>query len=71
MRGHGNPSSYGACACYCAPNPCYFGPGYGMWWEPRTREEVVQDLEGYKERLELEIRELEKRIKRLHEEAST
>jgi chaperonin cofactor prefoldin len=36
-------------------------------WSPRTREEVAQELEDYKKHLELEIRELERKIRSLKE----
>ncbi|MFQ5985789.1 MAG: hypothetical protein ACE5KQ_00325 [Thermoplasmata archaeon] len=50
--------------CVCPPG--YGGFSYGLG----SGEEFVDDLEEYKERLELEIRHLEKRIAKLREEAS-
>lgn len=49
---------------------CVCPPGYGAFWGPGADEEVVEELEEYKERLDLEIRHLEKRIAKLREEAS-
>ncbi len=48
----------GPCGCNCA------GPGF--FW-PRSRDEVVEDLEDYKASLESEITTLEKRIQALRE----
>ena len=43
-----------------------YGPGWGYGRrfaaERETRDEVIEDLEDYKEELEAEIRRLEKRI---------
>ncbi|MFQ5838087.1 MAG: hypothetical protein ACE5HJ_04815 [Thermoplasmata archaeon] len=54
----------------CDRPPCFCVPGYRPGWGPRTKEEVAQELEDYKEHLELEIRELERKIKSLGEKAS-
>lgn len=43
---------------------------YGSARGPRTKGEFAENLEDYKERLELEIRNLERRIKTLREQAS-
>ncbi|MCJ2531278.1 MAG: hypothetical protein LN413_03030 [Candidatus Thermoplasmatota archaeon] len=50
--------------CLCPPGSGGFSLGMG------PGDEFVDDLEEYKERLELEIRHLEKRIAKLREEAS-
>ncbi|MFQ6012553.1 MAG: hypothetical protein ACE5LS_02790 [Thermoplasmata archaeon] len=50
---------------------CVCPPGYGGFAGPWSEAEFVEDLEEYKERLELEIRHLEKRIAKLREEASS
>lgn len=50
---------------------CLCPPGYGGFsFGIGSQDEFVDDLEEYKERLELEIRHLEKRIAKLREEAS-
>ncbi len=49
--------------CVCPPGSGGFSFGMG------SGDEFVDDLEEYKERLELEIRHLEKRITKLREEA--
>lgn len=49
---------------------CVCPPGYGGLVGDWSDEEFVDDLEEYKERLELEIRHLEKRIAKLRKEAS-
>jgi chaperonin cofactor prefoldin len=46
----------GLCGCNCS------GPGF--YW-PRSRNEVVEEMEEYKASLESEIRALEKRIQTL------
>jgi chaperonin cofactor prefoldin len=43
---------------------------HGPVWGVRTREEVAEELEDYKKHLELEIRELERKIKSLKEKAA-
>ena len=48
----------GQCGCYCG------GPS---WAYPSSRDEVVEEMEGYKASLESEIAALEKRIKALKE----
>jgi hypothetical protein len=50
--------------CLCLPGSGGVSLGMG------PGDEFVDDLEEYKERLELEIRHLEKRIVKLREEAS-
>ncbi len=50
--------------CLCPPMSGGFSFGRG------SGDEFVDDLEEYKERLDLEIRHLEKRIAKLREEAS-
>ncbi len=56
-------------ACVCLPGGCVCVPAYGPSWGPGTPEEAVDELEDYKERLELEIRDLERRIQKLREQA--
>jgi hypothetical protein len=50
----------GGCQCGCNCS------GPSNYW-PRTRDEVVEELEGYKASLESEITTLEKRIQALKE----
>ncbi len=50
--------------CLCPPTSRVFSFGMG------SGDEFVDDLEEYKERLELDIRHLEKRIAKLRKEAS-
>ncbi|MEE9237513.1 MAG: hypothetical protein V3U52_06980 [Thermoplasmata archaeon] len=58
----------GMMCCGSGMSVCH--PMYGSAWGPRTKGEFAEDLEDYKERLELEIRNLERRIKTLREQAS-
>ena len=52
-----------------------YGPGWGRGRrfaaDPGTRDEVIEDLEDYKEELEAEIRRLEKRIGSLREKPAS
>lgn len=48
----------GPCGCSCS--------GPGSFW-PRSRDEVVEDLQDYKASLESEITALEKRIQTVKE----
>lgn len=57
----GDPPSCVCVPCVCVPVAT---PGWGV-----RGGDVVDDLEAYKERLELEIRQLEGRIRRMREEA--
>jgi hypothetical protein len=54
------------CNCYAGPGPYGRGLGYG-WQPPMTKDEVVEEMEDYKARLEAEITALEKRIGSLKE----
>lgn len=49
----------GQCGCCCGP----------VWAYPRSRDEVVEEMEDYKASLESEIAALEKRIKSVKEKA--
>ena len=55
------------CNCHAGPSPYGRGLGYG-WQPPMTKDEVVEEMEDYKARLEAEITTLEKRIGSLKEE---
>ena len=52
-----------------------YGPGRGygrrLAGDPGTRDEVIEDLESYKEELEAEIRRREKRIGSLREKPAS
>jgi hypothetical protein len=61
--GHG-----GHCDCECYGGPSWYGRGRTWGWQPpMTKDEVVEDMEDYKARLEAEITALEKRINSLKE----
>jgi hypothetical protein len=61
--GHG-----GGCDCYCHSGPGLSGRGpFWRWQAPATKDEMVDEMEDYKARLEAEITALEKRIKSLKE----
>jgi len=61
--GHG-----GHCDCnyHAGPHGYGRGPVWG-WQPPMTKDEVVEEMEDYKARLEAEITALEKRISSLKE----
>ncbi len=56
----------GHCGCGCHTGPSWYGPGYGSYSTP-TKDEVVEEMEDYKARLEAEITALEKKINSLKE----
>lgn len=56
-------------ASCCVFGPCVCVPVGAPWAAPPA--ETAQELEAYKERLELEIRQLEHRIRRLRKETET
>jgi hypothetical protein len=61
--GHG-----GHCGCECHGDPSWYGQGRTWGWQPpMTKDEVVEEMEDYKARLEAEITALEKRIGSLKE----
>jgi len=54
------------CHCNCHAGPAWYSRGYGSYSTP-TKDEVVEEMEDYKARLEAEITALEKRINSLKE----
>ena len=56
----------GHCGCGCHAGPAWNDRGYGSYSTP-TKNEVVEEMEDYKARLEAEITALEKRINSLKE----
>ena len=56
------------CDCNCHTGPYGYGRGPAWGWQsPITKDEVVEEMEDYKSRLEAEITALEKRINSLKE----
>lgn len=54
--------------CGCHGDPGWYGRGRTWGWQPpMSRNEVVEEMEDYKARLEAEITALEKRINSLKE----
>ncbi len=75
---------YGCGNCGCGHSHCHdwdegprFGRGPGWGYarrfaaERETKDEMIEDLEEYKENLEAEIRKLEKRIGSLREKPAS